>query len=211
MEVVVPFDARDPKTRLGPFLTADERRTVARTMLGDVLDALSALGVEPRVLATAPVDCDAPVSVDERPLTPAVNAVLGAADGPVGVVMADLALATPPALERLFATEGELVLAPGLGGGTNALVARHPDVRVDYHGVSYRDHCEAARAAGATVSTVDSFRLAVDVDDPADLAEVLVHGAGETPSQLRDLGIEALVESGRVTVSRSDEKPTESG
>jgi 2-phospho-L-lactate guanylyltransferase len=206
MDVLVPFDARDPKTRLGPLLDADERRSVARTMLEDVLDALDAAGYEPTVLATDDVDCEAPVTVDDRPLTPAVNDVLAGAGGPVAVVMADLALLTPATLEGLFEPGADVVLAPGLGGGTNALVSRHPDFRVDYHGVSYRDHREAARNVGAAVTTVDSFRLAVDVDDPPDLAEVLIHGAGATAGHLREQGVELAVEGGRVAVSRSGEK-----
>jgi 2-phospho-L-lactate guanylyltransferase len=207
MDVFVPFDARDPKTRLGPLLDADERRSVSRAMLGDVLDALGAAGYEPTVLATDDVDCEAPVTVDDRPLTPAVNDVLAGAGDPVAVVMADLALLTPAALERLFDPAADVVLAPGLGGGTNALVSRHPDFRVDYHGVSYCDHREAARNVDASVATVDSFRLAVDVDDPPDLAEVLIHGAGATAEHLRELGVEISVEDGRGEVSRSTEKP----
>jgi len=205
MDVLVPYDAREPKTRLGPFLTPTERRSVARSMLADVLDALSRVGAEPTVLATEDIAADVPVRVDERPLTPAVNAAIAERDGPVAVVMADLALATPAALDRLLTAEGDVVLAPGLGGGTNALLARHPDFRVDYHGVSYRDHREAARAVGAAVTTIDSFRLAVDVDDPPDLAEVLVHGDGETATHLRSLGVEIAPEGGRVAVSRSAE------
>ncbi len=210
MDVLVPYDARDPKTRLGPFLSADERRAVARAMLGDVLGALPA-ETDPTVLATDDVDVDAPVTVDDRPLTPAVNAALSATDGPLAVVMADLALATTASIERLLEAEGEVVLAPGLGGGTNALVARHPDFRVDYHGVSYRDHCEVAGTVGAWVRTVDSFRLAVDVDDPSDLAEVLVHGTGETAACLRELGVALATDDGRVRVDRNPEKPGESG
>jgi 2-phospho-L-lactate guanylyltransferase len=210
MNVFVPFDARDPKTRLGPLLDADERQSVARTMLGDVIDAVVASGHEPTVLATADIECEVPVTVDERPLTPAVGGVLAGTEGPVAVVMADLALATPAALERLFEPSAEVVLAPGLGGGTNALVARHPEFRVDYHGVSYRDHREAARAVGASVATVDSFRLAVDIDSPADLAEVLIHGRGETATRLRDLGVALAVDDRRATVSRSGERSGES-
>ncbi|PSQ60630.1 MAG: 2-phospho-L-lactate guanylyltransferase [Halobacteriales archaeon SW_9_67_25] len=211
MDVLVPYDTRDPKTRLGPFLTAAERRSLARAMLTDVLDSLSRVGVEPTVLATEAVEAGVPVRVDDRPLTPAVNAAIAGRDGPVAVVMADLGLATPAALERLLTAEGGVVLAPGLGGGTNALLARHPEFRVDYHGVSYRDHRAAARAVGAAVTTVDSFRLAVDVDDPADLAEVLVHGDGETATHLRTLGVEVTTDGGRVAVTRSAEKSGETG
>jgi 2-phospho-L-lactate guanylyltransferase len=116
--------------------------------------------------------------------------------------MADLALATPDALARLFEPDADVVLAPGLGGGTNAFVARHPSFRVDYHGASIRDHREAARDLDATVATVDSFRLAADVDEPADLAEVLLHGAGRSAAWLREAGFELAVDGGRVGAAR---------
>jgi len=49
---------------------------------------------------------------------------------------------------------------------------------------------------------VDSFRLATDVDDPTDLAEVLLHGEGEAADWLEARGFEASFDDGRVTVSR---------
>ncbi len=202
MQVFVPFDAREPKTRLEPVLDATERTLAARAMLRDVLDALAETEHQPVVLATEDIECAQPVTVDDRPLTTAVNDALAGVDGPAAVVMADLALVTPTALQRLFAPEADVAVAPGLGGGTNALVVRHPDFRVDYHGVSYRDHCEAAAALDATVTTVDSFRLAVDVDDPADLAEVLIHTDGHTADMLAEAGVELVAEDGRVDVSR---------
>ena len=154
------------------------------------------------------------VRVDERPLTAAVNDALAEhfdADGggpdPVAVVVADLALATPAALERLFAADGEVVLAPGLGGGTSALVVRHPGFRVDYHGASCRDHRERAAAVGAGLAAVDSRRLATDVDEPGDLAEVLLHAEGAAPAWLRAAGVTIAVdEAGRVGVERSGER-----
>jgi 2-phospho-L-lactate guanylyltransferase len=205
MRVLVPFDAQEPNTRLNPVLDAEERRAFAGAMLADVLTALreTDCDLDIQVLATAPADVDADVSVDDRPLTPAVNAVLGATETPVAVVMADLPLTTPAAVERLFSRPADVVLAPGLGGGTNALLARHPEFRVDYHGVSYRDHREAAAAVGATVRTVDSFRLALDVDDPTDLAEVLLHSNGDAAAWLREAGFSVSAGSGRMTAERS--------
>jgi 2-phospho-L-lactate guanylyltransferase len=208
VEVVVPFSPTDPKSRLSPVLDPAERREFAFVMLADVLDALSRTrGVPaPTVLSTAELDRDGDalepsrdgdaielsrdvdVTVDDRPLTPAVNDVLASTAGPVAVVMADLALATPTALRRLFASDADVVLAPGRRVGTNALVARHPDFRVDYHGASFVDHRAAAAAVDATVSVVDSNRLATDVDEPGDLAEVLAHGAGAAADWLRDRG-----------------------
>jgi len=147
------------------------------------------------------------VVVDERALTPAVNDTL-AADGATAVVMADLALATPDAVARLLAdgadAEGResVTLVPGRGGGTNALVARHPDFRVDYHGVSFRDHRQRVREAGAALRRVDSFRLSTDVDERGDLPEVLLHGGPRSRGWLRRAGFDLAVTDGRVGVTR---------
>ena len=238
MDVIVPFAVDDPKSRLEPVLAPDERREFARAMLADVLDAVVTAGGSPHVLATAPFEptadrsgsLDPPVVVDDRPLTDAVNAALErhghAAAGPtaeprtasssrdgVAVVMADLALATPGALARLFEPDrdgdrsdeppADVTIAPGRGGGTNALVVRQPAFRVDYHGASYLDHRRVAERLDATARVVDSYRLAVDVDEPADLAEVLLHGSGAAEAWLRDAGFTLDTADGRVTATRA--------
>lgn len=221
MHVVVPFAAETPKTRLAPVLAPEERSVFARAMLEDVLTAIEATGHETTVVSTAPLERDvtrsATVVVDDRPLTAAVNARLPTSgeEEPVAVVMADLALTTTEALERLFAAAGDVVIAPGRGGGTNALVVRHPEFRVDYHGGSYLDHREIAAEIGIDLETIDSFRLGTDVDEPADLVEVLVHGTDRAPACLRDLGFELDTSDGRVGVVRvedaaSRERRTES-
>lgn len=218
MQVVVPFAAGEPKTRLADVLEPAERETFARAMLADVLATVVDAGHEPTIVATEPFDPDVlesteavrtatSVVVDDRPLTAAVNARLPAADDAVAVVMADLALATPTALDRLVAPDADVAIAPGRGGGTNALVVRHPDFRVDYHGASYLDHRQIAREAGVTLETVDSFRLGTDVDEPADLVEVLVHGDADAraPTVLRTMGFALETTDGRVAVGRRDE------
>ena len=202
MRVVVPFATETPKTRLADVLDADERDAFAGAMLADVLDSIRAAEEEPEVLATAPIDVDAPVAVDDRPLTPAVNAVLEASDEPVAVVVADLAIVTREALCRLFGADDDVAIAPGRAGGTNALVVRHPEFRVDYHGASYLDHRRIARAVDASVAVVDSHRLATDVDTREDLVEVLLHGEGRARRWLEDAGFELSVEGGRVGVRR---------
>jgi 2-phospho-L-lactate guanylyltransferase len=203
MRVVVPFGVRDPATRLSSVLSAAERRAFAQRMLADVLAAVRGAGGDPEILADASLEtADAPVTVDERPLTAAVNEAIAAASEPIAIVMADLALATPRAVDRLWG-DGEVVLAPGRGGGTNALVVDHPAFRVDYHGASYLDHLRIAREVGATVREVDSMRLATDVDEPADLAELLLHGEGAAADWLRAAGFELDVSDGRVGVVRT--------
>ncbi|WP_049912733.1 2-phospho-L-lactate guanylyltransferase [Natrialba hulunbeirensis] len=235
MHVVVPFAADTPKTRLSGVLAPTERTTLARAMLADVLSAVVATGHVPTVLSTSPLTVESlfssddqhasvspaleslreiPVTVDDRPLTAAVNAYLEAAEEPVAIVMADLALATPAALSTVFdagAADG-VAIAPGRGGGTNALVVRHPDFRVDYHGASYVDHREHATEIGAPLESVDSFRLGTDIDEPADLVEVLIHGREDgnqsrTATRLRELGFELETTDGRVTVVRTESDP----
>ena len=213
MRSLVPFAAVDPKTRLDSVLTADERAAFARVMLRSVCATLHETGYEPTVLSTAPLDdtslpASTAVVVDDRPLTAAVNDQL-AAETPTLIVMADLPLATPESIRRLIAASddagdtADIAIAPGLGGGTNALVVREPAFRVDYHGASYLDHRAAAADLDATVGVVDSRQLATDIDEPGDLAEVLLHDDGPARAWLADAGIELDSGDGRIGVRRS--------
>ncbi|SNR24650.1 2-phospho-L-lactate guanylyltransferase [Halorubrum vacuolatum] len=223
MEVLVPFSTDRPKSRLSSVLSRAERTAFARAMCTDVLAAVRAAGGEPTLLTTPPaespaddLDVDAitaaagiatpPVIVDDRALSAAVNAQLvdrrPTPDEPVAVVMADLAIATSAAIERLLTADGDVVIAPGRGGGTNALVVRDPSFRVDYHGASVRDHRRIAAAIDADVREIDSHRLASDVDEPADLTEVLLHGDGAAAAWLREAGFRLGVTDGRVGVVR---------
>lgn len=209
MKVYVPFSPEDPKTRLSPVLTASERAAFGRAMLEDVVGAVEAVGHDPRVLATEPIAGPFETVVSTAPLSDAVNDVLtehfdgtgGDGSEGVAVVMADLALATPEALERLFEPDADVTVAPGRRGGTNALVVRAPEFRVDYHGASFRDHRDIAERAGLEMKTVDSFRLATDIDEPADLIEVLLHGRGRSREYLTDV-VELTEREGDVDVVR---------
>ncbi len=190
MRVLVPFDVREPKTRLSAVFTASQRASFARIMLTDVLSVLQQAGHDPTVVSTAELSCECPVRVDQRPLSDAINGAIEAFDVPLAVVMADLPLLTVETVERLFDASGDVVIAPGLGGGTNALVVRIPEFRVDYHGASFQDHCAVASTIDASCTTVDSFRLALDIDRPDDLIEVLLHGEFESVEWLIDEGFE---------------------
>jgi 2-phospho-L-lactate guanylyltransferase len=188
-------------------------------MARDVVAAIRGAGADPRLLSTGPIEGvegldalagDVPVVVDDRSLTAAVDGVVESfeaddARDAVAVLMADLPLATPEAVGRLLDADGDVVLVPGRGGGTNAVVVRVDGFRVDYHGVSLRDHRRTARDLGATVGDVDSFRLSTDVDEPADLVEVLLHGAGAAADWLVDAGFDVAVDDagGRVRVTRT--------
>jgi len=206
MRVVVPFDPRDPKTRLDAVLGESERREFARAMLADVIEAIRGTDTTPEVLTPVHIDVSgATTLVDDRPLNRAVNAVLDSSAEPIGVVMADLPLITASACSRLLEATGEVVLARGMGGGTNALVSRHPDFRVDYHDASYLDHLDNAERCGASVTEFESYRFGVDIDEPGDLPEILLHGRGRSDNWLRDAGFRLDTGDGRVAVERRRE------
>lgn len=116
--------------------------------------------------------------------------------------MADLALITPTAVTRLLETPGDVTFAPGRGGGTNAVFTRHSDFRVDYHGASYNDHLTHCEAIGASVRTIDSYRLGTDIDEPTDLPELLLHGTGVAADWLGDRFTLCTDDTGRVGVER---------
>ncbi|WP_224268128.1 2-phospho-L-lactate guanylyltransferase [Haloprofundus salinisoli] len=204
MTVLVPYAAARPKTRLADALDPVERESFSRAMLADVVDAVVHAGGEPTVVATEPVelDAEAAVVVDDRPLSKAVNDRLAETGEPTAVVMSDLALVTPRLLSRFLDASGDVVVAPGRGGGTNALVVRHPAFRVDYHGTSYLDHLEIAREVGASVREFDSMRLSADIDEPEDLVEVLLHTDGRAREWLLDAGFEVETRDGRVGARR---------
>ncbi|WP_224333945.1 2-phospho-L-lactate guanylyltransferase [Haloprofundus halobius] len=202
MRVLVPYEAARPKTRLSDMLDSAERESFSRAMLADVVETVAETGAEPTVLATDSVDVEAPVVVDEQPLSAAVNDRLAETTDATAVVMSDLALATPRVLSRFFGASGDLVVAPGRGGGTNALVVRHPRFRVDYHGASYLDHLRVARDVGASVREFDSMRLSTDIDEPDDVVELLLHTDGRTREWLLDAGFEVETREGRVGVRR---------
>ncbi len=203
MRAVIPFDTRDPKSRLSPVLEPEERESFAEAMLADVLAALEPGDLDPEVVATTDPDflVPAPVTVDERPLDAVVDAAIEAGT-PVAVVMADLPLIGPAHITKLRNTPGDVVFAPGRGGGTNAMIVRDDAFHVDYHGVSIQDHRDIAHEAGLTVGEVDSFRFATDIDDPEDLVEVLVHGSRRAANWLREAGFEVTVVDGEPRISR---------
>jgi len=203
MRILVPFDTANPNTRLSSVLSSAERREFAAAMCRDVCTAIRAAGHTPELLATADVTMDVSVTVDDRPLSTAVNAVLSDRSLPLAVVMSDLPLVTAESIQGLCAPNTDVVLAPGLGGGTNAFVTQAPEFSVDYHDGSYRKHLTIADEQSLSVETVDSFRLAVDIDDPGDLAEVLLHSEGRAATWLRNAGFVLVHRDGRATAVRN--------
>lgn len=204
VKAIIPFKPIDPKTRLSSVLTKEEREEFAGTMLGDVISAVKSCGCSVTILATSEYKFEGVmVSVKDEGLNESVNAQLKNSKTPVLIIMSDLPLADKNSLTRLLSTEKDIGIVPGLGGGTNLIFVKYPEkYHVEYYGYSFAKHLKAAEDAGLSVEIIDSMRLSTDVDEPSDLAELLIHGKGKAREWLLSHGFELLVENGRLKVKR---------
>lgn len=181
------------------MLTPSERRLLAFAMLRDVLDAV--LGQGPAAILSRPgleiadVGRDVEILESDLDLNDALNALLDAhADrgwtSDVLIVMADLALLTEKEVAGIQGCDGDVVLCPGRGGGTNMILTRSPSFRTCYRGLSFPKHLEMALGLGLKVSVFDSFRAGCDIDNPGDLAELLIHSRGSAIETIKNFGFE---------------------
>lgn len=203
MRAVIPFKKENAKTRLSEILSKNQRQDLALEMLLDVISALKASGIfnEIEILnssISSIMNTDYPddvnVLISEKGLNEALNEYLDKlashTGGEVLIIMADMPLVTKKQIQELTGLTADLVIAPGTGGGTNALLIRKPDkFHVDYYGASFLDHLRIAEEAKLSVDIFDSFMMSTDIDEPKDLVELLIHGKGRAAQYLRSIGI----------------------
>lgn len=202
--VVIPYKPIQPKTRLSCILTDEEREDFAFMMLRDVVNAVKNAGCSPLILATAPVELDdVPVRILEEGLNETINGFCEGNDEPLAIVMADLALADRSAILTLLTSGGDLAIAPGRGGGTNAIYVRSAKMfQAQYYGMSYEKHVRYGTDAGLMVKIIDSFRLYCDIDEQDDLIEVFIHNTGYSREWLINHGFEIAMKKSRIGVKR---------
>ncbi|MHB8118729.1 MAG: 2-phospho-L-lactate guanylyltransferase [Methanothrix sp.] len=205
VRIVVPFKLNDAKSRLAPALEPAQRRLLAFAMLGDVLGTVSGFGkvtiLSRPGLDSVDVGYNVEIQESELDLNDALNALIAdvARQGwswDILIVMADLALLTQNDVVGILGCQGDVVLCPGRGGGTNMILIRSPKFRTCYQGLSFPKHMANAQQAGLKVEVFESFRAGCDIDCPEDLAEVLLHGRGETRALLEKMGF-SISEIGR--------------
>jgi len=211
VQIVVPFKLQGAKSRLAPVLTLEERRALAVAMLSDVLDALFGLG-DMIVLSRPGLEHEGlglgvRIQESELGLNDALNAFIeghGRRGWPsdIMIAMADLALLTKETAKSFLAVEGDVVLCPGRGGGTNMILLRNPSFRTRYTGLSFPRHLAEAEDLGLRAGIFDSFRASCDIDDPGDLAELKLHAWGSASRLMEDFQID-LDAKGRASCKRS--------
>jgi 2-phospho-L-lactate guanylyltransferase len=215
--IVVPFRLIGAKSRLSPALHPGERRLLAAAMLRDVLRTVRNFG-DVTILTRPGFDlldmdgsagsfCDARVLESDLDLNEALNEfirrrVLHGWREDLLIVMADLALISEDDVSGILGCSGDVVLCPGRGGGTNMILIRSPVFQTCYTGLSYPKHLAAACQAGLKASIYESFRAGCDIDEPDDLAEVLLHGSGEAKALLTELGF-SLSENARDSAGKA--------
>ena len=205
VRAIIPFKPKNPKTRLSPVMSLEERERFAEMMLGDVLDAVVEGGCTPTILSTAPYQLTGVETlVHGGGLNEALNEILPRSEGPTLIVMSDLPLITPANVSEMVSTTARMAMVPGRGGGTNAIFLPNPmGFRADFYGASFLKHLEIAGDLGLSVEIIDSFRLHDDIDEVEDLVEVLTLGTGASRRYLERLGFVLSTENGRVGVKRN--------
>jgi len=210
IHVVIPFKNQGAKSRLASVLSPQERQLLSFAMLMDVLDAVLGQGwatvLSRPGLNVVDIGYDVEIQESELDLNDALNSLI-ACEARQGwpldmlICMADLALLRQDDVVGILSCERDVVLCPGRGGGTNMILIRSPKFRTCYHGLSFPKHLAFALQAGLEVSIYESFRAGCDIDEPEDLAEVLLHGRGRSKNVLEEMGF-ALSENGRAGLCR---------
>jgi 2-phospho-L-lactate guanylyltransferase len=184
------------KQRLGAAVGQPDRGELAAAMLGDVLDALQAVGglgelivvtAEPRAAAAAQeagahlVDDPVEAGQSDAAWRGIRAAVAGGAERAL-LVPGDCPAVDPVEVGALlsgFEGVGLVIVPDRHGSGTNALRIEPPDAVEPSFGLgSFARHAALGRAAGVTVRVAQAPSLELDVDTPGDLAALRAGLAG---------------------------------
>ena len=211
VRIIVPFKHNGAKSRLASVLTAEERRCLAFAMLSDVLDVVTGFSwatvLSRPGLDVVEVDRDVEVLESELDLNDALNSLIAEEirrgwPSDILIVMADLALLKGEDVAGILGCDGDVVLCPGRGGGTNMILIRSSEFRTCYQGLSFPKHLEFAKKLDLEATVFESFRAGCDIDEPDDLTEILIHGSGRTRHTLESMGF-YLSEKGRAKLART--------
>ena len=191
----------DAKQRLADSLAVGSRQALARAMFSDVLSSLRrAPGIDAIAVVTSDRDAESAARADRVRVLPdpaepghsqaALAGIAHAlAEGYERVVLipGDTPLLQPAELAGLLAGARGVVVVPDRHGtGTNALVLSPPDaIEPSFGPGSFARHMSAAEQSGLPQRVEHVPGLALDVDTPADLAELAAElelRRGQAPS-----------------------------
>lgn len=201
--ILVPVkNLENAKERLSPVLTCAERRALAEAMLQDVFAALAALNHHTRVgvvssdpLAVALAErygfahIPDPANLGESDaIAHATRHCVVRGEDSTMVIPGDIPLVQAEDIEQVLAAapaQGS-VLVPGWDGrGSNAVLRRPADLfPLRFGNDSFQPHLRAAQATGMPCVVLRLPRFGLDVDNPADLAQLLAAEGNSRAQQL---------------------------
>lgn len=204
--VVVGRTGVNAKTRLSDALSTEDRTALARAMLDDVLQAVSRAGLAGTIAVLDPperpfgeaVAIHDPGEGLDAAVASGIRAALSAGARTAVVLAGDLPLLQPDDISGLVAeAEGPRAVVIATDRhltGTNALVLRPPDVIAPAFGAGSgaRHLASAVAAVGGSARMVTTHRVALDIDTPDDLAELIRRQpGGATGDALRSISAAA--------------------
>ena len=213
-------DPANAKTRLAELLSEDERTRLAWAMLEDVSRAICAASQPDRVVMVTSfaraIDRGRAlgwdVLIEESQISESVSVDWASrvlSERGFDTVMrlpADLPLVRAEDIDELLSVEldspGALIVPSREGTGTNAIIRRPPSLFPSRFGPnSLTLHKQEASRVGIECVIVNNARIALDIDEPADV-ELLLESARGTET------FDTLIEIGAFerSVSRKDAK-----
>lgn len=199
--ILIPVkNLENAKERLSPVLSQEKRRALAEAMLQDVLQALASVNHHTRVgVVTSDPFARAlaqrygfaiipdPANLGESDaIAHATEHCVAHGEDNTMVIPGDIPLVQPEDIEQVLnaAPAQGSVLVPGWDGrGSNAVWRRPANLfPLRFGNDSFQPHLRAARATGMPCVVLRLPRIGLDVDNPGDLAELLVAG-GNTGTQ----------------------------
>ena len=199
--ILIPVKNLDnAKERLSPALSPAQRRALAKAMMQDVLAAVAAVNHNTRVAVVTSdpfagglaqgyrfeVIAD-PANLGETDaISHATRHCIAQGEDSTLVIPGDIPLVQAADIEQVLqaAPPQGSVLVPGWDGrGSNAVLRRPADLfPLCFGNDSFQPHLRAAQATGMPCRVLQLPRLGLDVDNPADLAQLLA-AEGETRAQ----------------------------
>ncbi len=184
-------DSGDAKSRCAGLLSNDARSALVQAMLEDMIERLRASKLIDGILVVTPnpplaqAAAAAGASTITEPAVQGINAAFDTARKAIRTISdealmltlpGDLPLVEPDALDTVLRdwAPGSILLAPSHDGGTAAILLQASEPFAFHFGpASFLAHQEEAAASGLTCIVREPAGLALDLDSPAQIAEVL--------------------------------------
>jgi 2-phospho-L-lactate/phosphoenolpyruvate guanylyltransferase len=202
--ILIPVkDLTRAKQRLATLMTQDERTRLAWVMLENTLaaaagarnvDRVAVVTLYPPAIELAE-KYGMELIVETEQISESASVDFGSKEakkrGATAVLRlpTDLPLVTAGDIETIFDHDVEapsVVIVPSRDGtGTNAILRRPPDLFPSHFGPgSLAKHLAETAAAGANCRVIELQGIALDIDDPNDVSELIRRGQGTAVCEL---------------------------